>query len=111
MEERPIASLKNLGPTTARDLAEVGVATFAQLQQVGPIDAWHRLNELRPKQYSLVGLYALAGALLDKEWKELSPDYRTQLRDEAAKSGKKAKRAGPAKKSTVQTPANVATGN
>jgi DNA transformation protein and related proteins len=111
MEERPVASLKNLGPTTARDLAEVGVATFAQLQQVGPIDAWHRLNELRPKQYSLVGLYALAGALLDKEWKDLPPDYRTQLRDEAAKSGKKAKRAPPAKKSAVQTPANVARGN
>jgi predicted flap endonuclease-1-like 5' DNA nuclease len=111
MEERSIASLKNLGPTTARDLAEVGVATFAQLQEVGPVDAWHRLNELRPKQYSLVGLYALAGALLDKEWKELPPDYRTQLRDEAAKTGKKAKRAKPAKNATPQTPSNIAAGN
>src|SRR5690349_14503166 len=92
MEERPIAALKNLGPSTARDLAEVGVATFAHLQEVGPVDAWHRLNALRPRQYSLVGLYALAGALLDKEWKELPPEYRTQLRDEAAKAGKKAKR-------------------
>jgi hypothetical protein len=111
MEQRPIAALKNLGPTTARDLAEVGVATFAQLQEVGPVDAWHRLNELRPKQYSLVGLYALAGALLDKEWKELEPEYRTQLRDEAARTGKKAKRARPAKKQTIQTPSNVASGN
>ena len=111
MEERPIATLKNLGPTTARDLAEVGVATFAQLQEVGPVDTWHRLNELRPKQYSLVGLYALAGALLDKEWKDLPAEYRTQLRDDAAKSGKKAKRAKQAKKPTPQTPANVASGN
>jgi len=111
MEERPIAALKNLGPTTARDLAEVGVATFAQLQEVGPIDAWHRLNELRPKQYSLVGLYALAGALLDKEWKELPPEYRTQLRDEAARSGRKKKRARPATIQTTPTPANVASGN
>lgn len=110
MEERPIASLKNLGPTTARDLAAVGVATFAALQDLGPVDAWHRLNELRPKQYSLVGLYALAGALLDKEWKELAPDYRTQLRDEAARTAPKRKRARPAKSAT-QTPANVATGN
>jgi DNA transformation protein len=111
MEERPIAALKNLGPTTARDLAEVGVATLAQLQEVGPIDAWHRLNELKPKQYSLVGLYALAGAIMDKEWKELEPEYRTQLRDEAARSGKKAKRARAAKTPTPQTPANVASGN
>ena len=51
MEQRPIAELKNLGPTTARDLAEVGVATYAELQEVGPVDAWHRLNELRPKFY------------------------------------------------------------
>ena len=109
--ERPIAALKNLGPTTARDLADVGVATFTQLQEVGPVDAWHRLNELKPKQYSLVGLYALAGAILDKEWKELPPEYRTQLRDQAAKSGKKTKGAKQAKKPTPQTPANVASGN
>jgi hypothetical protein len=111
MEQRPIAELKNLGPTTARDLAEVGVATLAELQHVGPVDAWHRLNELRPKQYSLVGLYALAGAILDKEWKELPAEYRTQLRDEAARTGKKAKRSRAAKKPSLMTPANVATGN
>ena len=110
MEERPIAALKNLGPSTARDLADVGVATFTQLQEVGPVDAWHRLNELKPKQYSLVGLYALAGAILDKEWKELPPDYRTQLRDEAAKTAPKKKRARLAKVQP-QTPANIATGN
>lgn len=110
MEARPIAALKNLGPSTARDLAAVGVETFAQLQEVGPVDAWHRLNELRPKQYSLVGLYALAGAILDKEWKELPPDYRTQLRDEAARTAPKKRRARPVKTAT-QTPANVATGN
>lgn len=111
MEQRPIAALKNLGPTTARDLAEVGVTTFADLREVGPVDAWHRLNALRPKQYSLVGLYALAGAILDKEWKELPPEYRTQLRDEAARTAKKAKRAKQTYKAKPQTPSNVASGN
>ena len=115
MQERAIAELKNLGPTTARDLAEVGVASYAQLQEVGPVDAWHRLNELRPKQYSLVGLYALAGAILDKEWKELPAEYRTQLREEAARSGRsKSKRSrAPAAGSPHQTPrpSNVAKGN
>jgi hypothetical protein len=115
MEQRPIAELKNLGPTTARDLAEVGVATYAELQEVGPVDAWHRLNELRPKQYTLVGLYALAGAILDKEWKELEPAYRTRLREEAARSGRsKSKRSrAPSDDSPHQTPrpSNVAKGN
>ena len=113
--ERQIAELKNLGPTTARDLAEVGVASYAQLQEVGPVDAWHRLNELRPKQYSLVGLYALAGAILDKEWKELPAEYRTQLREEAARSGRsKSKRSrAPGAGTPHQTPrpSNVAKGN
>jgi DNA transformation protein and related proteins len=113
--ERQIAELKNLGPTTARDLAEVGVANLTQLQEVGPVDAWHRLNELRPKQYSLVGLYALAGAILDKEWKELPAEYRTQLREEAARSGRsKSKRSrAPAAGIPHQTPrpSNVAKGN
>jgi DNA transformation protein and related proteins len=114
MEERPIAELKNLGPSTARDLAEVGVASFAQLQEVGPVDAWHRLNELRPKQYTLVGLYALAGAILDKEWKELPADYRTQLREEAARSGRKSRRKSAPKAGSphqVPRPSNVASGH
>jgi hypothetical protein len=112
MQERPIAELKNLGPTTARDLAEVGVATLAQLQEVGPVHAWHRLNELRPKQYTLVGLYALAGAILDKEWKELPPDYRTQLREDAARSKpKRARKSAAAKPHQTPLPANIAQGN
>ena len=114
MEQRPIAELKNLGPSTARDLAEVGVVTFAELQEVGPVDAWHRLNELRPKQYTLVGLYALAGALLDKEWKELPAEYRTQLREEAARSGRKSTRKSGSKAGSphqVPRPSNVASGH
>jgi DNA transformation protein and related proteins len=115
MDQRPIAELKNLGPVTAQDLAQVGVETHAQLQEVGPVDAWLRLNALRPKQYTLVGLYALAGALLDKEWKDLPAEYRTQLREEAARSGRsKSKRSrAPAGGSQNQTlrPSNVASGH
>src|SRR5690606_30807495 len=115
MEQKPIAELKNLGPSTARDLAEIGVETYSQLQEVGPVDAWHRLNELRSKQYTLVGLYALAGAILDKEWKELPPEYRTQLREEAARSARSRSRRSHApagdSRHRMPRPSSVAKGN
>lgn len=80
MEQRPIASLKNLGPSTARDLAQVGIETEAQFREIGAVDAWRRLNSARPNSYTLAGLYALAGALQDVVWTDLPVAFREELR-------------------------------
>lgn len=88
MDTRPIATLKNLGPVTARDLAEVGIETTEQLREVGAVAAYARLRSLKPKHYTLVGLYALAGALEDVNWMELPEETKVKLRAEAGMRGR-----------------------
>lgn len=82
---RPIASLRNLGPATAADLALVGISDEAVLRDVGAIEAYRRLKMLKPRHYSVVGLCALHGALADCRWDRLPDVVREDLREEAAR--------------------------
>jgi hypothetical protein len=56
-----IAELRNLGPVTQRRLAEVGIATEAELRRVGAEEAWRRLRFAFGKDVTLNALYALEG--------------------------------------------------
>ena len=93
MSER-IDSLPNLGPKTARMLEEVGIATVAELRAIGAVAAWRRIKFAYPKRVSLVGLYALEGALRGCPWTGLSDKVREELRRRAGADPVNA-RAGP----------------
>ena len=80
----PIESLPNLGPKTARMLEEVGISTVAELRAVGALDAWRRIKFAYPKRVSLIGLYALQGALRGCPWTGLSDEERKALCRSAA---------------------------
>lgn len=43
--------------------------------------------EAAPRETSLVGLYALYGALVDVHWNELPPEVKQGLRREATDAG------------------------
>ncbi len=75
--------LKNLGPTTVQWLREIGIASRADLDRVGAVEAWRPLKISRPQKVTLNGLYALAGALLDVQWNDLPADLKAALRTEA----------------------------
>jgi DNA transformation protein and related proteins len=89
--DRPIAELKNLGASSARDLAAIGIETEAQLREIGVVEAWHRLNEHKPNSYTIAGLYALAGALENVVWTELPIPFREKLRSEAHRKPKRSR--------------------
>ena len=78
----PIENLRNLGATSARWLREVGIATKADLQQLGPVVAYLRVRQHQPRT-SLNLLWALAGALEDKDWRALSNETKLRLKHEA----------------------------
>lgn len=78
-----IAALRNLGPVMERLLAEIDVRTEADLRRLGAIEAWRRLSFIHPRAMTRIGLYALAGALIDRDWRDLPPDVKRGL-DEAA---------------------------
>lgn len=63
-------------------LAEAGIRTIDELQEIGAIRAYIRVKALRPKSASLNLLWALAAGLEDRDWRELSVGEKASLRAE-----------------------------
>jgi DNA transformation protein len=86
-----ISTLRNLGPVMERLLAEIDVHTHDDLMELGAIEAWRRLSFIHPRTMTRLGLYAMAGALIDRDWRDLPPDLKASL-DEAAAQTRAARR-------------------
>lgn len=77
---RQLRDLPNLGPASEHALRSVGIDTPEQLDAIGAVEAYRRVRVagIWP-QTSRNLLWALAGALLDVDWRELSPALRASL--------------------------------
>lgn len=73
-----IDELRNLGPTSSRWLQACNITTRDQLAQLGAVTAFCIVRTRFPKA-SLNLLWALAAALEDIDWRELSPERKLQL--------------------------------
>jgi DNA transformation protein len=80
---RSIEDLANLGPATARRLAEIGVHDEVQLRKIGAVQAYARLKFIFGKVINLNALYALDAALTDTHWRAMT-DARKRLLRRAA---------------------------
>ena len=87
MSADPLAELPGIGPTTAGWLRAVGVHDYDDLEELGSVEVYRRLRAA-PEFGHLVtrnALWALEGALLGCDWRDL-PERRkgellAQLRD------------------------------
>ncbi len=77
----PVENLRNLGATSAAWLREIGVHTRADLEQLGPVLAYQLVKQRQPTP-SLNLLWAMAAAMSDRDWRELSPEEKERLRRE-----------------------------
>jgi DNA transformation protein len=77
----PVEQLRNVGPTIARRLREIGIRTRDDLRTVGPAAAYRRICAEYPGQTISVCyyLYSLEGALRDQHWDALGPQVKKQL--------------------------------
>ena len=73
-----VARLRNLGPASARMLAEAGIGSVAALRRLGAVKAWQRVRASHPRA-SLNLLWALEGALTDRGWQEVARTERMRL--------------------------------
>lgn len=64
-------------------LAEAGIRTVDELEQLGPLKSYLRVKALRPRSASLNLLWALAAGLEDRDWRELSAAEKASLIAEA----------------------------
>lgn len=77
-----ISALRNLGPKSAMMLAEAGIRTLDELQELGAVRAFVRVKSLRPKSASLNLLWAIAAGLEDRDWRELTKAEKASLLDQ-----------------------------
>ena len=73
-----LLELKNLGNTSVNWLHAVGVHSYTDLQDTGPVGAYVKIKN-RGFRVSKVLLYALQGALVDTHWNELDDNLKTDL--------------------------------
>ena len=74
-----LSDLLNLGPTSAGWLRDVGIESRDDLERLGSVEAFLRVDASR-EGVSLNLLYALEGALRDVRWDRLPPEVRADLR-------------------------------
>jgi len=74
-------TMRNLGPVSAAWLRQAGIDTMAELKRLGPVVAFRMVKRRQPMA-SLNLLWALAAALADKDWLELTSVERLHLHDE-----------------------------
>jgi DNA transformation protein len=63
-------------------LAEAGIRTIEELEELGAVKAYVRVKSLRPKSVSLNLLWAIAAGLDDRDWRRLTDTERKTLRRE-----------------------------
>jgi len=77
-----LLELKNLGMASVNILQAIGINTYEDLAEMGPVQAYCRIKA-RGIHVSKVMLYALQGALMDVHWNDLPPDLKARLVKEA----------------------------
>ncbi len=75
---QPVENLRNLGPTSAAWLNEVGITSIGELEELGPAVTYRIVKQQRPN-VSLNLLWAMAAGLADKDWRELSDKEKERL--------------------------------
>jgi DNA transformation protein len=78
MLDTPVENLRNLGPTSAAWLQEIGVYTRADLKRLGPVLAYRLVRQRQPST-SLNLLWAIVAALSERDWRELTSDEKERL--------------------------------
>jgi DNA transformation protein len=74
--------MRNIGPTSSRELREIGIENRDQLIEVGIEEVTRRLlfRFGSEKKISLNYLYALEGAIHDRDWRDITPARKQELK-------------------------------
>lgn len=77
-----IEQARNIGPTVGAELRTCGIITVEHLSALGWQEAWARLCAQHPARMHLVCGYALLGAELSLDYRDLTPAQKDEVRRE-----------------------------
>ncbi|MER9999480.1 TfoX/Sxy family protein [Mesorhizobium sp. M0051] len=78
-----IEDMRNLGPATARMLAEIDVLCEEDLRGLGAVEAYHRLKFRFGQHITINALYAMEAAIRGCDWRALDSGTKEHLRRQA----------------------------
>lgn len=76
--------MRNLGPTSRIWLAEIGIHDLEDVRALGAVETYARLRFRFGRKITRNMLHALAAALADIDWRQLTPEHKAELDREAA---------------------------
>jgi DNA transformation protein len=79
--------LRNIGPRSAALLRAAGIDSVENLREIGAVAAYRRLKFVEPRRVSLNMLWALQGALTDRDWRDIPPAEKSCLQADAESGG------------------------
>jgi len=80
VDTQKLSQLHGLGPKSEKCLNEIGIFTKADLEDIGPVKAFIKLqNDSTTMKPSLNLLYAMVGALQDISWIDIAKTERYRL--------------------------------
>lgn len=80
-----IQRIKNLGPVCEELLREIGIKTAEEVAELGAVDVYVKLKRAFPRRVNLLFLYAIWTGLQGKQFNDISPKQKEELKAEAIK--------------------------
>jgi len=77
-----LSKLRNIGPKSARMLAAAGIDSIEALRTLGAAEVYRRVRLTNPDGVSRNMLWALQGALMDMDWRDLPDEIKAALQAE-----------------------------
>lgn len=77
-----LRELKGLGPKSEKSLNEICIYTREDLEAIGPVKAFIKLQKECSVKPSLNFLYAMVGAMEGKHWADIAKSERGRLLEE-----------------------------
>ncbi len=75
-----LTQLPNIGPVLAEKLNQIGVNTYADLAEMGSVEALIRIGQTDITAFANM-LYALEGAILGVRWHSIPKEHREKLKE------------------------------
>jgi DNA transformation protein len=72
-------NVRNIGPVTVLQLQSLGIHTPAQFFDLGAAEVYVRLKQANPTRITRTMLWALAGAELDMDWRQVPASIKDEL--------------------------------
>jgi hypothetical protein len=77
----PIEDARNLGPSTGKELRELGIDSLGKLREIGWVEACMQMVSENPNRINLNLFTAIIGAIHEQDWRAIDPELKQQAKE------------------------------